>query len=147
NGTSDSVGIGDASADAKLEILSTGEQLRLTNTDGTKDLRVTLDASGNLTFNASADGTGSQTFTLTGFTTLSTALTSFTCSDCIDFDSLKDAMTIDAPTTIAYSASSNSTGLDLNFTNSSNQSSVAGFEITPTITLDAADMTMIGLNI
>jgi hypothetical protein len=51
------VGINDTSPDAKLEVLSTTEQLRLTYTDGTVDSRFTVDASGNLTI----DNTGTKT--------------------------------------------------------------------------------------
>ncbi|RJR15965.1 MerR family DNA-binding transcriptional regulator [Candidatus Microgenomates bacterium] len=64
------VGIGDTGPDAKLEILSTGEQLRLTHTDGTVDARISLDTNGDLAIDASSDGTGSETLTLTGFSTL-----------------------------------------------------------------------------
>ncbi|MCR4308307.1 MAG: hypothetical protein NUV80_07200, partial [Candidatus Berkelbacteria bacterium] len=51
------VGIGDGTPDAKLEVLGTTEQLRLTYTDGTVDSRFTVDASGNLTI----DNTGTKT--------------------------------------------------------------------------------------
>ena len=75
------VGIGDTTPDAFLEVLGTTEKFRLTNTDGTIDTRFTVDSSGNLTLDASSDGTGSQTFTLTGFST-------FACATCIDGDEL-----------------------------------------------------------
>jgi hypothetical protein len=55
--TSGNVGIGNTSPDAKLEVLSTTEQLRLTHTDGTVDSRFTVDGSGNLTI----DNTGTKT--------------------------------------------------------------------------------------
>ncbi len=51
------VGINDATPDARLEILATTEQLRLTYTDGTVDARFTVDSSGNLNI----DVTGTKT--------------------------------------------------------------------------------------
>ena len=50
-------GIGDATPDAALEVLSATEQLRLSQTDNTNDSRFTVDASGNLTI----DNTGTKT--------------------------------------------------------------------------------------
>jgi len=87
------VGINDQSPDARLEVLSTAEQLRLTYTDDTIDTRFLVDSSGNLTLDASADGTGSETLTLTGFSTLTAtdlttvsfdnaALTVSSCTGC-----------------------------------------------------------------
>ena len=45
----DRVGIADSTPDAKLEILSTSEQLRLTYADNAQDARFSVDVSGNLT--------------------------------------------------------------------------------------------------
>ncbi|KKU23322.1 MAG: Outer membrane autotransporter barrel domain protein, partial [Candidatus Woesebacteria bacterium GW2011_GWC2_47_16] len=55
--TNSRVGIGDTSPDAKLEVLATTEQLRLTYTDDTVDSRFTVDSAGDLTIN----NTGTQT--------------------------------------------------------------------------------------
>lgn len=52
-----SVGIGDTTPDAKLEILSTTEQLRLSYTDNSVDSRFTVDSAGVLTI----DNTGTKT--------------------------------------------------------------------------------------
>jgi hypothetical protein len=58
------VGIGtSALPDAKLDILSTTEQLRLTHTDNTVDSRFTVDGSGNLTI----DNTGTKTIVADDF--------------------------------------------------------------------------------
>ncbi len=115
------VGIGDTTPDVKLEILSTTEQLRLTHTDGTVDARLSLDTNGDFTIDASSDGTGSETFTLTGFST-------FNCVDCIDFDDLADALSLDTDTSIAagtgeeltynktFTDATSENGLVLNFT-------------------------------
>jgi len=54
------VGIADTSADAKLEVLSTTEQLRLTNVDGTTDARFTVSATGDLTVDMLGSGTTDQ---------------------------------------------------------------------------------------
>jgi hypothetical protein len=53
--TSGSVGVGDTTPDAKLEIISTTEQLRLTHTDGTYDARFTVDSTGYLTLDTTGD--------------------------------------------------------------------------------------------
>ncbi len=51
------LGIGDTTPDAKLEVLATTEQLRLTYTDNSVDSRFTVDSSGDLTIN----NTGTKT--------------------------------------------------------------------------------------
>ena len=58
--SSGQVGIGDASPDAKLEVLSTTEQLRLTHTDDTTDCRFTVSATGDLTLDCLGSGTTEQ---------------------------------------------------------------------------------------
>ncbi|TSC88693.1 MAG: hypothetical protein G01um10145_860 [Microgenomates group bacterium Gr01-1014_5] len=68
--SSGAIGINDVTPDAFLEVLGTTEQLRLTYTDGTVDTRFTVGSGGDLTIDASTDGSGSETLTLTGFTTL-----------------------------------------------------------------------------
>jgi len=54
------VGIGDTSPDAKLEVLATTEQLRLTNVDDTTDARFTVSATGDLTIDMLGSGTTDQ---------------------------------------------------------------------------------------
>ncbi|MBP9819584.1 tail fiber domain-containing protein, partial [Candidatus Woesebacteria bacterium] len=54
---SGNVGIGDSTPDAKLELLSTTEQLRLTHTDGVDETNFTVDTDGNLTINNSGTKT------------------------------------------------------------------------------------------
>lgn len=56
-GVTGNIGINDSSADAKLEVLATTEQLRLTHTDNSVDSRFTVDGSGDLTI----DNTGTKT--------------------------------------------------------------------------------------
>ncbi|MEX0887917.1 MAG: hypothetical protein WDZ67_00885, partial [Patescibacteria group bacterium] len=56
----DLIGIGDTGPDAKLEVLSTTEQLRLTNVDSTTDARFTVSATGDLTLDMLGSGTTDQ---------------------------------------------------------------------------------------
>ncbi len=101
-GSTGSIGVNDTTPDAKLEVLSTSEQLRLTYTDGTVDSRFTVGSAGDLTIDGSSDGTGSQTLTLTGYSTLTgTDITTLNCTDCINFDDMSDSLSLDANTTLA----------------------------------------------
>ncbi|MBI2066141.1 hypothetical protein HYT60_01400, partial [Candidatus Woesebacteria bacterium] len=54
------VGIGDTTPDAKLEVLSTSEQLRLTNVDDTTDCRFTVSSTGDMTIDCLGSGTTDQ---------------------------------------------------------------------------------------
>ena len=51
------IGIGDTGPDARLEVLATTEQLRLTNVDDTTDARFTVSATGDLTIDMLGSGT------------------------------------------------------------------------------------------
>lgn len=53
--TAGSLGIADTTPDAKLEVLATTEQLRLTHTDNTYDAKFAVDGSGNLTVATTAN--------------------------------------------------------------------------------------------
>jgi len=55
--SSGNIGIGDDTPDAKLEVLRTGEQLRLTYTDDTVDARFSVDTTGDLTIDLLGGGT------------------------------------------------------------------------------------------
>jgi hypothetical protein len=57
---SGNIGIGDTTPDAKLEVLSTTEQLRLTNVDDTTDARFTVSSTGDLTIDLLGSGTTDQ---------------------------------------------------------------------------------------
>jgi hypothetical protein len=59
-GSTSQVGIGDTSPDAKLEVLSTSEQLRLTNVDDTTDCRFSVSATGDLILDCLGSGTTEQ---------------------------------------------------------------------------------------
>jgi hypothetical protein len=65
------IGIGDASPDAPLEILSTSTQVLISHTDGLQDATIGVDASGNLTF-ASNGTTGKITLQANGALTTGT---------------------------------------------------------------------------
>jgi len=54
------VGINDTTPDARLEILSTSEQLRLTNVDDTTDARFSVSSTGDLTIDMLGSGTTDQ---------------------------------------------------------------------------------------
>jgi len=58
--SSGNIGIGDNSPDARLEVLDTGEQLRLTYTDNTVDSRFSVDSTGDLTLDMLGGGTVEQ---------------------------------------------------------------------------------------
>jgi hypothetical protein len=145
-----------------------GGGLTLAEVGGNTDESLTISAKGAGTVTLAGTSTGAIQFfsssnkiTSAGALTIAGALstTDIVCgstscisgsevtTDTIDWTDIADTSTLDDPTTIAFNASSNGTGLDLNFTNTSSQTAVTGFEITPTITLDAADLTAIGLNI
>ncbi len=57
---SGNLGLGDATPDAKLEILATSEQLRLTYADGTADARFSVDTNGDITLTSTGGGTAEQ---------------------------------------------------------------------------------------
>jgi hypothetical protein len=58
--TGGNVGIADTSPDAKIEVLSTSEQLRLTNVDDTNDCRFTVSATGDMVVDCLGSGTTEQ---------------------------------------------------------------------------------------
>ncbi len=81
------IGMGTTTPDAKTEILSTSEQLRLTHTDASKYASFTVDSDGKLTIGTQAG------LELTGGTLTAS---DFSCTDCLDFSELADTMTLDA---------------------------------------------------
>ena len=119
--------------------------------DSSSTTRIALGSTTTLT-NSTTTLSGTSTITASSLSTFTTSATlsmaatsTLNCADCIDFDDIKDALTLDAATTIASTVSG--TSLDLNHTPAGTASAPIGLEITPSFGIDATDQTLIALNI
>ncbi|KXK10231.1 MAG: hypothetical protein UZ22_OP11002000876 [Microgenomates bacterium OLB23] len=93
-------GIGTTGPDAKLDVLSTTEQLRLTYADGSTYSSFTTNSSGDLTI-APSGGDTNITGTLTATSTITGS--DFICTDCLDFAEFEDTLDLDAALTLNQS--------------------------------------------
>jgi hypothetical protein len=119
----------------------------ITTQDTNEDLTIDPNGSGNITLTAGTLTASATTLTassLATFTTAATlgmaATTTLNCADCIDFDDMKDAMTVDAATSIDAGSAN-----DLTLTSTLSGGARSTYPLTISQANDAGNNNSVGL--